>query len=221
MQSEPHRGLVQSKCPIHTPHPELPCQPCILIIGLQYPNGWFRMHLFPFGTTVVANGPQLVDELCNAPDDAFSLADFAEKVSYARHHALTHSFSALKLSTHLPSYFRMLMQTDRRQILHIRYTISPTLRQSRYHIPIVRNTLTRNLGALFPALVDEMNAAFADSVFDSNSDIGANGRKGEGEWRRVVVHRNIMKLVCRVTNRVVVGAPLCKFLWFRNTPSLS
>ncbi|EIM80751.1 cytochrome P450 [Stereum hirsutum FP-91666 SS1] len=156
------------------------CRANLIEGSSRYPSGWFRIHLFPFGTTVVANGPELVDELCNAPDDAFSLADFAEK------------------------------------ILHIRYTISPTLRQSRYHIPIVRNTLTRNLGVLFSALVDEMNAAFADSVFNFDSDIGANGRKGEGEWRGVVVHRNIMKLVCRVTNRVVVGAPLCRNREYRN-----
>lgn len=66
-----------------------------------------------------------------------------------------------------------------------------------------------------------MNAAFADYVFNLDSDIGANGRKGEGEWRGVVVHRNIMKLVCRVTNRVVVGAPLCKSLWLRDIPAAS
>lgn len=94
MQSEPHRGIVQSKWlqVICTLHPESHCLLSILILGSKYPSGWFRIHLFPFGTTVVANGPELVDELCNAPDDAFSLADFAEKVS-------TSPFAAFKLST--------------------------------------------------------------------------------------------------------------------------
>lgn len=75
------------------------------------------------------------------------------------------------------------------------------LKRSRYHIPIVRNTLTLSLGHLFPALVDEMNSAFAD--FDSASNLD-----GSGDWRGVVVHRNIMEVVCRMTNRLVVGAAL-------------
>lgn len=37
------------------------------------------MRLFPFGTTAVANGPALINELRNAPDDAFSFAEFADK----------------------------------------------------------------------------------------------------------------------------------------------
>lgn len=57
----------------------------------KYPNGWFKIDLFPFGTTVVLNGPQLISELCNAPDDAFSLAKFAEKVCAAScHSSLVH-----------------------------------------------------------------------------------------------------------------------------------
>lgn len=70
-----------------------------------------------------------------------------------------------------------------------------------------------------------MNAAFADSVFNLDSDISdivANGRKDEeGGWKAIVVHRNIMKLVCRVTNRVVIGAPLCKSVWLRNIHTAS
>lgn len=37
------------------------------------------MRLFPFGTTAVANGPLLINELRNVPDDAFSFAEFADK----------------------------------------------------------------------------------------------------------------------------------------------
>lgn len=84
------------------------------------------------------------------------------------------------------------------------YTISPALRKSRYHVPIVRTTLTRNLTGLFPDLLDEMNSAFKESVFN------LDGLK-EGEWKNILVHRNIMELVCRTTNRLVVGAPLCKY----------
>lgn len=48
---------------------------------LQYPNGWFKVQLFPFGTTAVANGPLLINELRNVPDDSFSFAEFADKVN--------------------------------------------------------------------------------------------------------------------------------------------
>ena len=81
--------------------------------------------------------------------------------------------------------------------------MSPHLGNSHYHVPIVRTTLTRNLAGLFPDLVDEMNSAFQESMFNMD------GSK-EGEWKSIPVYRNVMEVVCRATNRLVVGQPLCK-----------
>ncbi len=33
-----------------------------------------------------------------------------------------------------------------------------------YHVPLVRNQLTRNIGALFPEIRDEIVAAFSDII---------------------------------------------------------
>lgn len=49
-------------------------------ITVQYPGGWFKINLFPFGETVIVNGPTLLKELCNAPEEALSFRAFAKKV---------------------------------------------------------------------------------------------------------------------------------------------
>lgn len=68
-----------------------------------------------------------------------------------------------------------------------------------YHEHIVHKNLARNLNALIPDLQDEVNRV-ADEFFGSRED----------EWRSVNVLDTFMKLVPKITNRMVVGAPLCR-----------
>lgn len=44
------------------------------------------------------------------------------------------------------------------------YTLGPTIHTNGYHIPIIRTTLTRNLGALFPDVRDELASAFDEII---------------------------------------------------------
>lgn len=50
------------------------------------------------------------------------------------------------------------------QTLHVDYTMGPAIAQNPYHIPIVRQQLTRNLAALFPSVREELAQAFSDNI---------------------------------------------------------
>ncbi|TCD68632.1 hypothetical protein EIP91_010287 [Steccherinum ochraceum] len=82
--------------------------------------------------------------------------------------------------------------------LQVDYTLGPTIHSNGYHIPIIRTTLTRNLGALFPDVRDELASAFTEIIPPTN------------EWTKVPALATMMKVVCRTSNRIFVGAPLCR-----------
>ncbi|KIJ05875.1 hypothetical protein PAXINDRAFT_92824, partial [Paxillus involutus ATCC 200175] len=68
-----------------------------------------------------------------------------------------------------------------------------------YHVAIIRSQLTRNLGNLFPDIRDEIVIAFEETL-----DLQAN------EWKSVPAFQTVQEVVCRTTNRVFVGLPLCR-----------
>ncbi|THH31099.1 hypothetical protein EUX98_g3096 [Antrodiella citrinella] len=82
--------------------------------------------------------------------------------------------------------------------LQVDYTLGPAIHHNGYHIPIIRTTLTRNLGALFPDVQDELSAAFNDIIPPSK------------EWTKVPALATMMEVVCRTSNRIFVGLPLCR-----------
>lgn len=51
-----------------------------------------------------------------------------------------------------------------------------------------------------------MNSAFNESAFNMD------GLK-PGQWKGIHVHDVVMQLICRTTNRLVVGAPLCEYIF--------
>ncbi|KAF8549780.1 cytochrome P450 [Imleria badia] len=83
--------------------------------------------------------------------------------------------------------------------LQIEYTMAPEIYHNPYHIPIVRSQLTRNIGALYPEIRNEITAAFDDIL-----DLKGN------EWKNVPALSSVQKVVCRTSNRVFVGLPLCR-----------
>ena len=40
--------------------------------------------------------------------------------------------------------------------------MGPEIHRNPYHVPIVRGQLTRNIGALYPEIIDEIRTAFHD-----------------------------------------------------------
>ncbi|KAI5993495.1 cytochrome P450 [Pisolithus albus] len=79
------------------------------------------------------------------------------------------------------------------------YLIGPEINSNPYHISVARIHLTRNLGLYYPAIKDEVHAAFEELL-----DLKDNA------WKSVPAVETIREIVCRASNRVFVGLPLCR-----------
>lgn len=111
------------------------------------------------------------------------------------------------------------------QSLQIDYTLSPAVHMNAYHIPIVRSQLTRALPTLFPDLRDEIVCAFRDEIPESSGEsvpvfllrVPPPARWCRGtfsharvDWTSVRIMDAMMEIVCRTSNRLFVGLPLCE-----------
>ncbi|PPR06488.1 hypothetical protein CVT26_004577 [Gymnopilus dilepis] len=90
-----------------------------------------------------------------------------------------------------------------RETVQADYTLGREVQQDAYHISIIRNTLTKNIGARFPEIMDEIMSSFGDVI------------PATDDWITVPAFTSIMKIVCRTTNRLFVGLPLCRNPDFR------
>lgn len=103
----------------------------------------------------------------------------------------------------------------------MKYTVAPDVVEHPLHIPVVRGQLTRNLGLIFPDVVEEMEVAFPEVMPLPTQD----GGKCHGgrihplrvepipclpEWAAFPVRDTMAAIVSRISNRVFVGLPLCK-----------
>jgi cytochrome P450 len=85
-----------------------------------------------------------------------------------------------------------------REILAVDYTLGSNIQSDPYHVPIIRNQLTKNLDILVPDILDEIVQAFDDEIHPT------------ADWTKVSVKNAVMQIVCRTSNRVFVGLPLCR-----------
>ncbi|KAF9237102.1 cytochrome P450 [Melanogaster broomeanus] len=83
--------------------------------------------------------------------------------------------------------------------MKVEYTLGHNIHHNPYHIPIIRSQLTRNLGVLYPDIRDELVTAFEETL-----DLKGN------EWKSVLAFNTIQQVVCRTSNRIFVGLPLCR-----------
>ncbi|KAF8503961.1 cytochrome P450, partial [Gautieria morchelliformis] len=84
------------------------------------------------------------------------------------------------------------------ETLAISWTFGANLRADPYHLSIVKSQLTRNLGNLFPDLQEEIQLAFRDIIPPTEN------------WTKVKAYGAVMNVVGRASNRIFVGAPLCR-----------
>ncbi|KAF9236823.1 cytochrome P450 [Melanogaster broomeanus] len=75
----------------------------------------------------------------------------------------------------------------------------PEVLHNPYHIPLIRSQLSRNLGVLYPKIKDEIVTAFEEIL-----ELKGN------EWKSVPALDTIQNVICRATNRIFVGLPLCR-----------
>ncbi|KAF9225200.1 cytochrome P450 [Gyrodon lividus] len=83
--------------------------------------------------------------------------------------------------------------------LKVKYMMGQQIDANPYHVRIIRSQLTRNLGILSPDIRDEIVTAFEEIL-----DLRGN------EWKSVPALQTIQNVVCRTSNRIFVGLPLCR-----------
>ncbi|KAM6491442.1 Cytochrome P450 [Amanita muscaria] len=72
-------------------------------------------------------------------------------------------------------------------------------RENQFHIEVVKLPLTRNIGPRLADIQDEIVTAFNDNI-----------RLQGNEWTTVIAYSTIIDIVCRTSNRMFVGLPLCR-----------
>ncbi|THH19419.1 hypothetical protein EW146_g1766 [Bondarzewia mesenterica] len=78
------------------------------------------------------------------------------------------------------------------------YTIGPQMRLDRYHTHLIRTSLTRNIAAIFADMHEELVSAFNDKIPVTD------------RWFKFPALETFTQIVCRMSNRVFVGAPTCR-----------
>ncbi|KAF8994954.1 cytochrome P450 [Cyathus striatus] len=85
------------------------------------------------------------------------------------------------------------------EIVQVDVIFGPQITRDDYHVEVVGKNVTRNLGARFSDITDEISASFTDLIEDKGND-----------WTKVVAYDMILKAVIRTSNRLFVGLPLCR-----------
>ncbi|KIL60262.1 hypothetical protein M378DRAFT_26590 [Amanita muscaria Koide BX008] len=88
---------------------------------------------------------------------------------------------------------------ESKKALYSEFTIGPEHIDDPFHIEVVKRPLTKNIGAKLADVQDEIMAAFEDYIPAT-----------ESEWTRITAYPTIMDIVCRASNRMFVGLPLCR-----------
>jgi hypothetical protein len=94
------------------------------------------------------------------------------------------------------SYFRI------GQLAALKYTFGEEVITDPYHIPMIRTVLNKKLAACFPDIHDEIVQSFEDVL----------ALEGNGEWKAVPALTTMLRIVCRTSNRLFVGLPLCRLV---------
>ncbi|KAI6042751.1 cytochrome P450 [Pisolithus marmoratus] len=79
------------------------------------------------------------------------------------------------------------------------YLIGPEINSNPYHIAVTRIHFTRNLDLYYYDVKDEVHTAFEELL----------GLKDDA-WKSVSAVETVRQVVCRASNRVFVGLPLCR-----------
>lgn len=86
--------------------------------------------------------------------------------------------------------------------------------KDKYSTDVIRHKLTRDVAITFKDVHEELVMAMDDFIpACEDSTWQSHRRKGYGlqhaEWVKVPVIETLQRVVCRITNRIFVGAPLC------------
>ncbi|KAJ7122773.1 cytochrome P450 [Mycena epipterygia] len=85
------------------------------------------------------------------------------------------------------------------EILQTNMTMGPNILGNPYHISVTRVGMTKNLDARFDEVRDEIVRTFEDHL----------ALEGD-EWKAIPAQATVMQVICRTSNRLFVGLPLCR-----------
>ncbi len=104
------------------------------------------------------------------------------------------------------------------QQLQTDYTVSRSISADPYHVEVIRGAFTRNIAACFADVQDEIRAAFSDHIpmtegmeLYSVADGGALANIII-DWIEVPAYQAALQIICRASNRMFIGLPLCEHL---------
>jgi hypothetical protein len=101
------------------------------------------------------------------------------------------------------------------QSFQIKYTLGADIVYDHYAIPVIRTTLTRNIGNCFDDMEDEIAAAFTDHMPATEGEKPPQFSRVPNhsylllDWSKVLVLPSIIEITFRTSNRVFVGLPIC------------
>ncbi|SJL13064.1 uncharacterized protein ARMOST_16501 [Armillaria ostoyae] len=78
------------------------------------------------------------------------------------------------------------------------YTFGRYNRVDPYHVDVVPGALTHNIASYFADIQDEIEVAFRDNIPMTE------------DWVEIPAYDTVLQIICRVSNRVFVGLPLCR-----------
>ncbi|KAK0447135.1 cytochrome P450 [Armillaria borealis] len=78
------------------------------------------------------------------------------------------------------------------------YTFGRYNRVDPYHMDVVPGALTRNIASYFADVQDEIEVAFRDNIPMTE------------DWVEISAYDTVLQIVCRASNRMFVGLPLCR-----------
>jgi len=85
------------------------------------------------------------------------------------------------------------------ELIQPEYTLDLLDMTDTYHVDIVRSKLTRNIAATFNDVREELIMAMDDYI-----------PTDEDKWVKVPILESLQRVICRATNRIFVGVPLCR-----------
>lgn len=87
-----------------------------------------------------------------------------------------------------------------RDSLEADYTmLNPEIVRHPVHEDVIRRDLTRQLGSLTMEIMEELGNGF-DRYWGFDTE----------NWKEACVYDNMMKIIARTSNRIIVGLPLCE-----------
>ncbi|KAF8491191.1 cytochrome P450 [Russula emetica] len=91
------------------------------------------------------------------------------------------------------------MSEPMKELLQSEYTLDLLNDHDEYHTDIIRSQLTRNIANTFKEVREELIMGMDDLI-----------PAREDKWVKVSILDTLQRVICRATNRIFVGAPLCR-----------